>query len=50
MMTFVGNQIGAGCGEYGVECTLNELDHHVTRRHQDRGREQDNDVLLTNSW
>jgi myosin heavy subunit len=53
IMTYVGTQIGAGvasCGEYGVECTLNEPDHHTTRRHQDRGREQDNGIIFTNSW
>ena len=51
IVTYVENQIGAGvtsCGEYGVECTLNDPGH-LTRRRQIRGKEQDN-ILLTNSW
>ena len=54
IMTYVENQIGNGvasCGEYGVECTLNEQDRRpMNSRHQDRGRGQDDGVLLTNSW
>ncbi len=38
IITYVEDQIGAGvasCGDYGVECTLNEQDQHSAIRQQD---------------
>lgn len=39
------------CGEYGVECTLNEQNHTVSGGRQGHGQQKNhNDIVSTSSW
>lgn len=43
--------VDKACGEYGVECTLNEQDHTVSGGRQGHGEQKNhNDIVSTSSW